>query len=449
MRPTGGCLSQARIIALAIAMQAIAGLALGLPGHLSSDSVVQLYEARTLQFISFQPPSMSLLLRIFDSWLPGAALFVVADQLLLTASFLLLFLRRDIRLRTPAVLFALVAVANPVLLAYTGIVWKDVLMAHLVAFGYACLYTARARADLGRAVFVFAALACLALGASLRQHALILAIPGAVYAAFIVAQGRGLRWSLGIAFCATVIGTSIAIVAYADAVGVGETIPRMATGLRSLAYFDLAGIAANGGSIPDPAIAAQVNATQVPSYTPLRNDPLPVPPAGSPLWRVETSDLLRVWTRAAAESPQAYLAHRIAHFWSLVWQSGTAPLCGAIHTGIVPSVYVPSLGRDIVPELGLHGRDDRRDRLIAWFLSRFASTPLFNHVFWLIVMAVAGGTLLGKDGSAPLVLLAISAFAFALGYSVIGISCEFRYLYILPVTASILVFAAALAPRRP
>ena len=163
MRPTGGCLSQARIIALAIAMQAIAGLALGLPGHLSSDSVVQLYEARTLQFISFQPPSMSLLLRIFDSWFPGAALFVVADQLLLTASFLLLFLRRDIRLRTPAVLFALVAVANPILLAYTGIVWKDVFMAHLVAFGYACLYTARARADLGRAVFVFAALACLAL----------------------------------------------------------------------------------------------------------------------------------------------------------------------------------------------------------------------------------------------------------------------------------------------
>ena len=90
--------SRAGIIAIAMATQAIVGLALGLPGHLSQDSIVQLYEARTLQFISFQPPSMSLLLRIFDSWLPGTALFVVADQLLLTASFALLFLGRDSRL---------------------------------------------------------------------------------------------------------------------------------------------------------------------------------------------------------------------------------------------------------------------------------------------------------------------------------------------------------------
>ncbi len=38
----------ANLVLAAIVLQAIVGLALGLPGHLSPDSIVQLYEARTL-----------------------------------------------------------------------------------------------------------------------------------------------------------------------------------------------------------------------------------------------------------------------------------------------------------------------------------------------------------------------------------------------------------------
>ncbi len=54
------------VVVVAIVLQAIAGLALGLPGHLSVDSVIQLYEGRTLDFISYHPPAMSLLLRMLD-----------------------------------------------------------------------------------------------------------------------------------------------------------------------------------------------------------------------------------------------------------------------------------------------------------------------------------------------------------------------------------------------
>jgi hypothetical protein len=440
--------SRAHIVAIAIALQAIAGLALGLPGHLTEDSIVQLFEARTLQFISFQPPSMSLLLRLFDSWVPGTALFVVTDQLLLTTSFAMLFLGRDSRLRTSALLFALLALANPVLLVYTGIVWKDVLMSHLVVFGYVCLHAAAARPeDGGRRVLVFVGVATLALGVSLRQNALILAIPGAAYAAFLLTSHPLSRGCLAIALPLLVIGSNAAIIWYADSVAVGETIPRTGTGLRSLALFDLAGIAANGGTIPDPAIAAQVSATQVPSYTPLRNDSLPVPTPGSPLWRAETSDMIAVWTGAAATSPQAYLAHRAYHFWSLLWMGGTEELCVPFHTGMVSSVYVSSLGRDIMPELGLRGRNDVRDRRLG-ALSWRLHPPLFNHVFWLLVVAVAALTMWRRDGVTPLVLMAACALAFTLSFGIIGISCEFRYLYILPVAASLLVFAAAIAPRR-
>ena len=120
----------------AIVLQAIAGLALGLPGHLSSDSVVQLYEARTLQFISFNPPMMSLLLRFLDVWVPGTALFVVVDQALLTASFALLLAERKSELRWPIASAAALVVLNPLFVVYTGIVWKDILMSHVAAFGY-------------------------------------------------------------------------------------------------------------------------------------------------------------------------------------------------------------------------------------------------------------------------------------------------------------------------
>jgi hypothetical protein len=86
--------AQGRFLALVIVLRTVAGLVLGLPGHLSPASIIQLYEARTLQFISFNPPMMSLLLRGLERWVPGATLFVVVDQALLTASFALLLAER-------------------------------------------------------------------------------------------------------------------------------------------------------------------------------------------------------------------------------------------------------------------------------------------------------------------------------------------------------------------
>ncbi len=426
------------LVAAAMVLQAVAGLALGLPGHLSSDSIVQLYEARTLHFVSFHPPMMSLLLRVLDGWVRGTALFVVLDQLLLTASFALLLAQRKSELRWPAAIAAALVVLNPLLIAYTGIVWKDVLMAHLAAFGYVCLYVAARQSVAGkRTVWAFAAVVVLAGAASLRQHALVLAIPGTVYAAFMLSHGRVTRWGLAFVFSAVVVGINVAIVAYADAVAVGEKISRTRVGLRTLVDFDLAGIAAHGGVIPDVAIAAQVGSALVPSYTPSQIGTQPDPVAGSPLWRMETPELLALWSRSILNSPKAYLAHRAAHLANLLWQP-----CLLMFSGVRPTVYVPSLDRDIVPELGLAGRWNLRDRRLMERLDQLRDTPLFNHVFWAAVV-MASGVALWLRGGGGLPLLAAGAVAFALGFGVIGVACDFRYLYILPVAATILLFALA------
>ena len=426
-----------------ILLQAAGGLALGLPGHLSVDSIVQLYEARTLHFISFHPPMMSLLLRVLDGWGHGTASFVVLDQLLLTASFALLFWQRESHLRWPAAVAAAPVVLNPLVLAYTGIVWKDVLMVYLATFGYVCLYVASNRSGSRRIASALGAVLALALAASARQHALVLALPGAVYGALLLSDRPATRWGLALLLCAGVVGINIAIVAYADSVAVGEQVPRTEAGLRSLAIFDLAGIAANGGAIPDAAVAAQVSAAFVPSYIPAQMGTLPEPVAGSPLWRMKIPDLLALWGRTILHSPRAYLSHRAAHFGDLLWRP-----CLLMYSGVKSTVYVPSLGRDIMPELGLAGRWDRRDReLKRWSDLLRNTTPMFNPVFGSVVLAVCAAALWRRDGASALVVFAASTFLYSLAFAVIGLSCDFRYLYILPVAATVLLLALIAGAR--
>jgi hypothetical protein len=61
-------------------------LAINLPGHLSFDSVVQLYEGRTGVYGNWHPPMMSWLLGVFDAVVPGTSLFVIFDAALLFGS---------------------------------------------------------------------------------------------------------------------------------------------------------------------------------------------------------------------------------------------------------------------------------------------------------------------------------------------------------------------------
>jgi len=336
-----------------------------------------------------------------------------------------------------------------VLLAYTGVVWKDVLVSHLAGFAYVCLYVAGRQSQEGRRnTLVTVAIVSFAISAALRQHALILVIPGAVCAAILIARTRAMRIGLASFFIAAIIGFNIAVVFFADSISTGTIIPRTEAGFRTLANFDLTGIVANGGTIPDAAIAAQIQRERAPFYTPLRNDVIPSPIVESPLGGIETPALLALWTKSILDSPRAYFLHRAAHFGGLLWGYRSEPLCDSIFTGVVSSLYIPILGRDIVPELRLEPRSDIRDRRFDRFQHRLLTFTLsFNHAFWALVLIVAAIVLHRRGKATALVLLAASAGVFAVGFGVIGIACEFRYIYILPVTATLLLFVIAIEAR--
>jgi hypothetical protein len=119
-------------------------LALNLPGHLSYDSIMQLWQGRTGIYNTWHPPVMAWLLGVFDRVLPGAALFVVFDSLMLYGAFAALALSKP-RPSWWAVALALLWVASPQGLIYPGIVWKDVLFAGAMLCGFAALAWAEIR----------------------------------------------------------------------------------------------------------------------------------------------------------------------------------------------------------------------------------------------------------------------------------------------------------------
>ncbi|MFM8940833.1 MAG: hypothetical protein ACKOEY_12730 [Phenylobacterium sp.] len=80
--PGGGGVAR-NLYAGTLAVGLLIVLAAGLPGHMTTDSVIQLAEGRAGEQRSFNPAFMSWLLGRFDSLLSGTALFVAFSVALL------------------------------------------------------------------------------------------------------------------------------------------------------------------------------------------------------------------------------------------------------------------------------------------------------------------------------------------------------------------------------
>ena len=83
MTPAAQHALAAKVTAGVIFAGFVFSLAANLPGHMSFDSVIQLVEGRTGAYAGWHPPVTSWLLGLLDAILPGTALFVVLDTLLI------------------------------------------------------------------------------------------------------------------------------------------------------------------------------------------------------------------------------------------------------------------------------------------------------------------------------------------------------------------------------
>ena len=427
-------------IAAILALQAAIGLYLGLPGQMSSDSIIQLYEGRTFHFISFNPPLMSLLLGALDRIGNAPIGFVVISQAMLSASTWLAFAQSG---RVTALRLGLAAIVllNPVVLIYVGIVWKDVLLAHAVVLVYLLIAWLRQRGISMTPPLAVLVLALLTVIVGVRQQGLLFALPAALWAATTVSKRT--RLLAGIAFLALPIAANRLLDFYVSDARANAQVDAVSTGWRTLVQFDIAGILANGGELPAGTAASLSQQLRQESrrYSPYRVDTLtgPVPE----FWALDGVQAGQLWHATIAANPGAYLRHRTAYFAALLGLDDMRTVPSALYgRGRTRRSSEASIATWSSCWASPPARTMRRRRSSNPTRRRVKS-PLFIHLAYAAVLVFVGLWLLRRQDYV-LATLAVCALLFLASYSVLGIACDFRYAYTLTVSTTLLVAYACL-----
>ncbi|HEY0107409.1 MAG TPA: hypothetical protein VGB91_15115, partial [Rhizomicrobium sp.] len=227
----------------------------------------------------------------------------------------------------------------------------------------------------------------------------------------------------------------------------GESGP--AEQFRLLQVYDLAGAVARDPnfSLPalgedDEALAQAVRQLGPRLYTPIRNDPLMSAPAmQAPLRDLDEDALAADWWRLVLHRPALYLRIRAADFAWILFTPDIAA-CRPIFTGIEGPAAPLAV-------LGLAPRRDGRDLALEHYGKAFFGTPVLSHLPFLLIALGALALFLRRGRPADLAFAAMlaGALAFTLSFFAIAISCDYRYLYTLDLSALAALLYLCLDPR--
>lgn len=441
-------ISAANAFRLVLAAGLLLTLAANLPGHLSFDSVVALYEGRTGVRQTWAPAIGSWLLGRFDDVLTGTGLYVTASACLLYFSLMgLSGLRPRVSWLAPAL--AAPIVLTPALLIYQGIVWKDVLFANLAIAGFVCLAHAGRMWARGRWPALAGALLCLTLATLVRQNGILLAFAAALVLGWM-ARGSGLRasviWAAG-GLAAVLIAAFLINIAVQPKTSAPKLRPQAAG--RVLQHYDIVGAVAH-----DPRIAAPILRSANPKFaeTILREGPRRYSPERvetldqdaalrMSLWRSPDAAMAAQWRAIVLGHTGAYLAHRTEVFRWIVAPPDLAR-CLPVHTGVVGP---PAMLETLQVARG----SPSRDQALSLYAARFYGTPLYSHLAYFVLAVVVAAALLLRREPADVAFagLLVGMIAFAASFFVIGVACDYRYLYPLDLAALAGLLYFAVDPR--
>lgn len=424
-------------------------LAANMPGHLSTDSVLQLYEGRMGVRDTFGPAIYAWILGFFDKIVPGSGLYVVASGLVLFAGLLALPWLRG-RVSWLALPVALALVMSPSLLLYQGIVWKDVLFANMAVAGFVCLALAARfwSVRLQRWLLLLLALGLFAVASLLRQNGLIAVLMAAIALAWTVrASGwkTSLAWGLGGLVAVILLAQGLNAAAQPRNAGPDRA---MGVGLRILQHYDLVAAAAqdpgyrfNAINQASPTADEVIHAAAPRVYSPERVDFLDrVPTLAPSLFPIPAKVIREEWLNLIVRHPDLYLSHRLAVFqW--VFLTPELDRCAPSYVG----VYGPP---EKATALALTVAVDPADRRIYDYAGLFTKTPFYSHLTYAILAVLVGAALLLRRDPADMVVLAmlVSALSFTASFFVISLACDYRYLYFLDLAAMAGVLYLAIDP---
>jgi hypothetical protein len=289
------------------------------PGQMTLDSYDHLREARAGVYTDAHPPIINLTWRIVDAVVPGPLGMLVLQSGLLLAG-LYLVLRHTFAPRRAAWWTCAVFV-SPMVLTVMAVIWKDCIMAGLLAAGIAGLLSRRRWARL-------AGLAAMLGAAAFRYNAFGATLPLVV---LLFEWRPGLRWLPRYALStAAWLATTFA----AFGINGALTDKPMHYWSSSLAVFDIAGTLANvDGVLPDATLRAELAGTRIlvdhdihaairAAYTPRDFFPLLTSPEHR-LWilpidgyepapEAQRDAIERAFRDVVATYPWAYVKHRMA-----------------------------------------------------------------------------------------------------------------------------------------
>lgn len=429
------------LAALVIVTAWVTTLAINAPGHLSFDSVVQFLEGRTGVYGSMHPPVMSALIGLTDRVVPGTGLYLGVA----TAPFfgaLLLASRQPavpIAWRLLPLILLAAALFSPVLVIYQGIVWKDVLFANLAVAAFAVAGVALDReASSGRSAGAWAlAIGLAGFAATVRQNGMLVPLGIAIIFAVSRPAPAGLLRRAGAAALtlAAALGAMVVLQVAVRSTAVVPPADTTRIGLRVLQAYDIQGMAARGAAVPalgtlDAASAATIAGHAARNYQAARLDP---PGAESPptaLVSLAPPEIHRIWWTMLQADPAAYLAHRAAVLRWHLWPTDIMN-CLPVYVGVggPPEALVA-----LRLSQGTRPGDEQ-----LWRLAHpFFDTLLFRHGAWLLaslaIAAILAWRRLSEPADLSVLLLQVTALAFAASYAVIGIACDFRYLLFVPIS---------------
>jgi len=425
-------------------------LAANLPGHLSFDSVIELVEGRTGAYAGWHPPVTSWLLGLLDAILPGTALFVVLDTLLIYGCFWAL-MRLARRPAWPAAVLALAAALSPQYLIYPGIVWKDVLFSAATIGGFtaiACAASVWARRYL-RYAWLGLALVLLVLAALARQNGILLLLGGVVAFGWIAARQENLDLRRTLIQSGYALLVGIVILTAAN-VALGTRLTREFGGARQFrllqAYDIIAALAAKPDLAldrldkEDSALSQAMRSDGVRLYTPQRNDTLAgSQPLQAALTAVPPSLLRAQWFSLILHHPVLYLSSR-ADMFAWVLFTPQIDKCLPFTVGVQGP-------QDELDQVNMDPRWDDRDVWLQNYGNGFEGTPVFQHGLFALLSLVAMWILFRRRQRAADIVVGVmqlSTLVYTASFFAISIACDYRYLYVLDLAAVLGWFYLAL-----
>ena len=347
---------------------------------------------------------------------------------------------------------ALFCLLTPQLLIYQGIVWKDVLFANAAVAGFVALAHAGHRWPQRRTRLALIALSflLLALATLARQNGVLVLVCGAIGLGWMAHRGGS---SIGQASlqAAAVLVLSGAVVLCASWAFDHRIVPGRGVSkqVRTLELYDLSGALAADPDLALPDLARtqphllqlmRTDGTRL--YSPVRSDTLANSQALQSALADAPDDALHAsWKSLVLSHPALYLRQRLGVF---LWTLFTPDI--AVCVPYVTGLRAPA---DLLDRLHIRARDDWRDDAVDRYGQIFTGTPVFSHLTFLLLGAAELWFLLSRRNAADIAFASMFAGAvvFSASFLVVSIACDYRYLYVLDLSAIVTLLYIALDPR--